>query len=128
MRIIVSKKLYLLSKHLIYRTLQRGQKTGQKSMFFVRFLSLFHAYVYVKASTVTSRGTHLSMMNYFYFFYNVLPLKQIIANTYTGIPATWITITDLQAQSQTFLLRCDGMIDVIPHRLIHRLRKYHQTI
>lgn len=57
-----------------------------------------------------------------------LPLKQIIANTYAGIYSRWIAIADLQSQSPTLLLRCDGMVDVIRNRPIHSSWKYLQTI
>lgn len=50
-----------LAKYASYRGIQRGHSEGQIIYDFVRFLSLFHAYVYVKAPTVTSRGQHLSL-------------------------------------------------------------------
>nr|DAR52315.1 MAG TPA: hypothetical protein [Caudoviricetes sp.] len=75
--------------------MHRRHSGGQKDIIFVLFLSFFQAYVYIKAPTVTSRGSNSSMMNYFYFFYNVLPLKKVVANAYTGIYSRWITIPGL---------------------------------
>ena len=57
--------------------MHRRHSGGQKDIIFVLFLSFFQAYVYIKAPTVTSRGSNSSMMNYFYTSNNIYYCKKL---------------------------------------------------
>ena len=57
-----------------------------------------------------------------------LPLPQIITHPSPNIKTARIPISCLQPKSPTLLLRLNGMIDVIRHRLINRPRIHSHTI